>query len=290
MLNLTRRKADVHRPRPDYAHGTGRKRSRAGDVPRDAQGVVVGFTGIAATGEGAVRLEPRQSGRVVPVLAGHGKQHLPPDHGLGGQFLGEHDHVDGIADPTSSNVLEPDQGQGPAGIEGTGRTKPRSLTERLTWATAAERNRKLKPWRRAVLTVFADQPRCLRIAWVLADLFNAKSGYAYASNEYLADETHMAENKARATLGILEAGRAIIRTYVIYNGRKQRVIYPSSALLPRPTVGRVGVPQQPGHHNLSKTPRLPKTELERARRAHETAERRKAEKERNRPQDTVRRA
>jgi hypothetical protein len=127
--------------------------------------------------------------------------------------------------------------------------------------------------------VFGEQARCVRILWVLADLFNAKTGYAYASNEYLAAETNMAENKARGTLSVLEAGGAIIRTYVVHNGRKQRVIYPSATLLPCPTVGQVGVPRLPGHHNLRRKVHLPKTEFERARLAHETAERRKAERE-----------
>jgi hypothetical protein len=126
--------------------------------------------------------------------------------------------------------------------------------------------------------VFGEQPRCLRILWVLDALFNVKTGYAHPSNEYLAAETNLAENKARGTLSILEAGGAIIRAWVVHEGRKRRVIYPSAALLPAPTLGQVGVPQQVGHHNLRKTPRLPKTECERARLAREVADQREAER------------
>ena len=32
---------------------------------------------------------------------------------------------------------------------------------------------------RAVSMTFAQQPRCLRVAWALDHLFNAKTGYAY---------------------------------------------------------------------------------------------------------------
>ena len=73
----------------------------------------------------------------------------------------------------------------------------------LTWGSAAERNRQLRLWRRAVFSIFGEQPRAIRVAWVLTDLFNVKKGYAFPSNYYLAEETKMAVNKLRATLGIL---------------------------------------------------------------------------------------
>jgi hypothetical protein len=135
----------------------------------------------------------------------------------------------------------------------------------LTWRSAAERNRLLRLWRSAVLATFGNSSRCVRLAWVLSDSFNSKTGYAYASNPYLADETHIPENKMREALRALELGRAITRGWVTHNGKRQRVIYPSAALLPRPSLGHGGVPRQVGHLNLSRRPRLPKTELERAR-------------------------
>ena len=81
----------------------------------------------------------------------------------------------------------------------------------LAWHSAAERNKLLKQWRRAVCVYFGEQTRCLRIAWVLGDLFNAKTGYAYPNNRYLADETGIAENKVRAALLALEQSGAIVR-------------------------------------------------------------------------------
>jgi hypothetical protein len=149
----------------------------------------------------------------------------------------------------------------------------------LTWSSGAERNRLLMLWRRAVFGMFGEQSRCTRVAWVLADLFHGKTGYAYASNAWLANETLIPENKLRATLATLEAGGAIVRSWVVHNGQKQRVVYPSSALLPRPNLGQGEVPQQPGHLNLiRKKARLPKTEHERALLAHGINERRRSER------------
>lgn len=116
----------------------------------------------------------------------------------------------------------------------------------LTWRSPSQRNSLLRLWRRAVCTAFAEQSRCLRVAWTLAELFNAKYGYAYPSNTVLASETGLAENHLRATLLVLEQGGAIVRGYVFHNGQKQRVIYPGSALIPRPTVGHGGSPSSRG--------------------------------------------
>jgi hypothetical protein len=156
-----------------------------------------------------------------------------------------------------------------------GAAAPRDV---LAWHSAAQRNRLLKLWRRQVLAIFGNSTRCIRLAWVLADLFNAKTGYAYPSNPYLAEETRMAQNKVQAALRELELGRAITRGWVTHNGQPQRVIYPSAALMPAPAWGtpRVGVgedPQQPGVLNLRRRPSTPKTELQRARLAAEIRER-----------------
>jgi hypothetical protein len=139
----------------------------------------------------------------------------------------------------------------------------------LTWESAAQRNRLLKLWRQAVMATFGESSRCVRLAWALDHLFNAKTGYAYASNPYLADETHIPENKMREALRELELGRAIVRGSVVHNGKQQRVIYPSAALLPRPSLGQGGLPQQPGHLNLRRI-RLPKSQFEYAARAAQT--------------------
>ena len=94
----------------------------------------------------------------------------------------------------------------------------------LTWSSNAERNKLLIAWRRAVCIAFGEQTRCLRVAWILDNLFNPKTGYAHPSNKYLAIETGIAENKVRAALGILEAGGAITRRTIIRNGIPQRVV------------------------------------------------------------------
>jgi hypothetical protein len=136
----------------------------------------------------------------------------------------------------------------------------------LTWETPAQRNKQLRLWGRAVRSVFGEQTRCLRVAWVLADLFNAKTGYAFPTNKCLAEETGIAENKVQEALRDLEQGRAIVRQTIRRDsGQKQRVIYPGRAILPTPTVGVWGDPQQPGVQNLRRRTRLPRSELERAR-------------------------
>jgi hypothetical protein len=80
----------------------------------------------------------------------------------------------------------------------------------LTWRTAAERNKRLGAWRRAVLTRYGEQTRALRVAWVLEGLFNTKRGYAFPSNEYLADATGMSVSDVQKGLRALD-GEAIIR-------------------------------------------------------------------------------
>ena len=154
----------------------------------------------------------------------------------------------------------------------------------LTWGSTAERNKRLMPWRRAVSTAFAEQPRCLRVAWALDHLFNAKTGYAYPPNKHLADMTGLPINKVQEALLTLESDGAIVRVTMVWHGRKQRVIYPAKALIPTPAVGvgvtpTVGVgghPQQVGAHNLNKIARLPKSELARARLAAKLREEREA--------------
>ena len=107
----------------------------------------------------------------------------------------------------------------------------------LTWGSAAERNKRLIPWRRAVSMTFAVQPRCLRVAWALDHLFNVKTGYAYPPNKHLADMTGLPINKVQEALATLESDGAIVRVTMVWHGRKQRVIYPANALIPTPAVG-----------------------------------------------------
>jgi hypothetical protein len=142
----------------------------------------------------------------------------------------------------------------------------------LTWGSAAERTGQLTRWRRAVFSIFGEQPRAIRVAWVLTDLFNIQRGYAFPSNAYLAEQTNMAVNKLRATLEILESGGAIIRAQVINpaTGQTQRVIHPATAIIPRPalghggrspTLGQRGEPQQSGHQNLRRILRIQSSQM-----------------------------
>ena len=39
----------------------------------------------------------------------------------------------------------------------------------LTWETPAQRNRILKDWQQGVFICFGEQPRAMRLAWVLAN-------------------------------------------------------------------------------------------------------------------------
>jgi hypothetical protein len=59
----------------------------------------------------------------------------------------------------------------------------------LTWDTLAQRNKLLKLWRHGIFAMLGEQTRVVRLAWVLADLFNAKTGYAFPTNGWLAENT-----------------------------------------------------------------------------------------------------
>jgi hypothetical protein len=126
----------------------------------------------------------------------------------------------------------------------------------LTWRSAAERNRQLSLWRRAVLTRFGEQTRALRVAWVLESLFNVKRGYAFASNQYLADATGMATRDLQKGLLALE-GEAIIR--VIHRSRTTtRVMWPRRIWLADGT-STVDVSRHVHHVDVHNLRRLPRT-------------------------------
>jgi hypothetical protein len=78
----------------------------------------------------------------------------------------------------------------------------------------------------------------------------------------LANETGLPLKKLQAALTAMERNSAIIRVHVFINGRPQRRIFPSAALIP-PAVGGVHTPQQPGGENLKKL-RLPRSQFETA--------------------------
>jgi hypothetical protein len=136
----------------------------------------------------------------------------------------------------------------------------------LTWASAEQRKRALQSWRQAIFSYFGNSARAIRVAWVLAELFNVKSGFAFASDGYLAKATGLRRNKLADTLTALQQDRAIIRVHVEINGKMQRRIYPSAALV-HPNSGYGGIPQKKGGQNMSGTARLrlPRSQLALAR-------------------------
>jgi hypothetical protein len=151
-------------------------------------------------------------------------------------------------------------------------TDPDSPPGALTWKSSAERNRQLRIWRRAVFAIFGERPRCIRLAWVLTNLFNVNRGYAFPTNQYLAEATNMWVSHLREALLILESGGAIIRANVTNptTDQIQRVIYPAAAIIPRPALGHEGrspnlgqrgEPQQAGHQNLRRTPRIQSSQI-----------------------------
>jgi hypothetical protein len=121
----------------------------------------------------------------------------------------------------------------------------------LRWHSRHQRNRVLRQWRRTVFAAFGDQSRCIRVAWVLLDLFHAERGFAYPSDPYLANETGLPLNKLQAALTTLDRGGAIIRVHVVAkDGRTQRRIFPSRVLIP-PEAGGIDTPQLMGGQNLN---------------------------------------
>ena len=140
----------------------------------------------------------------------------------------------------------------------------------LTWKSAAQRNQRLRAWRQAVSLVFAEQSRCLRVAWALDHLFNAKTGFCNASNTYLASETGLTPRNLQKALAALESDDALVRGVTVQKGGQTwRAIYPAKAILTvmgsRLPVDKRGHVHQVDVQTLSRRPRLPKSELERAR-------------------------
>ena len=72
-------------------------------------------------------------------------------------------------------------------------TAPRGA---LTWRSAAERNRGSGPGGEPC-TRFAEQPRCLRVAWALDHCSTPRPAICNASNTYLANETGLTRATCR---------------------------------------------------------------------------------------------
>jgi hypothetical protein len=116
----------------------------------------------------------------------------------------------------------------------------------LTWDSPAQRNRRLRAWRKAVSLTFAEQPRCLRVAWALDHLFNARTGFCNASNTYLASETGLTPRNLQKALAALESDGALVRGVTVQkSGQRWRAIYPAKTIL---TVGGARLPVDMGGH------------------------------------------
>jgi hypothetical protein len=143
----------------------------------------------------------------------------------------------------------------------------------LTWRSTTERNKLLARWRLAICIAFGEQPRCLRVALAALDhLFNAKTGYAFPTNTRLAELTGLTPRNVQVALAALEQGGAIIRTGNSAPGRQGlRHIYPATDVLSvvggTSTVDVGGYVYLPDVQNLRRIRHVPKTEMERARRA-----------------------
>ena len=76
---------------------------------------------------------------------------------------------------------------------------------------------------------------------------------------------HRGEQAARGAGGARRGGRDLARLGATTERRKAARHLPGRRHPPRPMVGHGGEPQQVGHQNLIRTPRLPKTQLDYAR-------------------------
>jgi hypothetical protein len=116
-------------------------------------------------------------------------------------------------------------------------------TAALTWEDASERRRRMENWRQAVFHKHGRSSRAVRVAWVLADLFNTKDGYAFPSNAYLADKTGLPLDKVENALADLD-GSAILRVHRENGGRMQRHIYPKMMQVPTRRKGGSHLPAE----------------------------------------------
>jgi len=142
----------------------------------------------------------------------------------------------------------------------------------LTWSTSYQKGKALQAWRRAVCAAHSEEPRCLKVAWVLSELFKSAKGYAYPPDFYLARETGLPTNKLQDALTRLERGGSIIRVHRLQGEQTYRRIFPSATLIP-PTLGGRGTPQQPGGHKRKEQPRLTQTQIMEVTRATPRGER-----------------
>jgi hypothetical protein len=113
-----------------------------------------------------------------------------------------------------------------------------SPADALRWSAdkPADRQRILGRWRRAISFIIITEPRPLKLAWVLSELFGTR-GHAFAGDQHLAEEVQMTKRNVRAGLARLRALGAIEVAWVdSAKGRQERRIYPSAAVIRKATL------------------------------------------------------
>src|ERR1700730_317242 len=108
--------------------GKGRKRDRSGELPRDAHGVVVGFSGIATT---AAALDAQGGSAVVSVVVRQGTSGRQHTQRVGSKFSRGLGRTGVASNPAPESVPEPNhlhRCRDAAGL-GAKRSKPSGLTE-----------------------------------------------------------------------------------------------------------------------------------------------------------------
>ncbi len=83
----------------------------------------------------------------------------------------------------------------------------------LVWTNPTEKTQALGSWRRAVIRLFGNFGRTLRIAWTISELAGQK-GYAFPSDSYLSQDVGIPVSKVQESLTLLERADAIYRVHV----------------------------------------------------------------------------
>ena len=87
----------------------------------------------------------------------------------------------------------------------------------------------LRRWRQWVFKRHCKSARVIRVAWVLADLFHSKTGYAYAGDKYIATEAEQSVRQVEKAIATLDQGKAIIRVHCVIDGKDAAAHLPLGA-------------------------------------------------------------
>jgi hypothetical protein len=104
-----------------------------------------------------------------------------------------------------------------------GEAPPRAM---LWFGDGLRRYSVLATWRNAVLDGAGSGGRAIRVAWVLAGLFNSKSGFCHAGDKTIAKMARVHVSHLPATLRGLEDAGLIVRATVMRGSKRERRIWP----------------------------------------------------------------